>query len=120
MSQNMPSFQRLLAKATRTKAKFYNTFTVAYGPNHQVFSIYGHVKLILHSLDTNLEGCSKYGTLKCRFQVVPNPSLVRPRVMLEEVGLFTLPSLVLGLEHSFPNDNCSMIFKEFKTYLCRD
>ena len=35
--QNMPTFQRLLAKATRPKANFYKIYKAAYGPNHQVF-----------------------------------------------------------------------------------
>ena len=33
----MPTFQSPLAKATRPKAGFYNSYMVAYGPNHQVF-----------------------------------------------------------------------------------
>ena len=37
ISQNMPTFQRPLAKATRPKAKFYSIYMVAYGPNYQVF-----------------------------------------------------------------------------------
>ena len=37
ISQNMPTFQSLLTKATRPKAKFYNIYMVAYGPNHVKF-----------------------------------------------------------------------------------
>ena len=37
ISQDMPTFQNPLAKATRPKAKFYNIYIVAYGPNHVKF-----------------------------------------------------------------------------------
>ena len=37
ISQNMPPFQTPPAKATRPRAKFYNIYVVANGPNHQVF-----------------------------------------------------------------------------------
>ena len=37
ISQNMPTFQSHLTKATRPKAKFYNIYIVAYGPNHVKF-----------------------------------------------------------------------------------
>ena len=35
--QQMPTFQSPPTKATRPKAKYYNIYMVAYGPNHQVF-----------------------------------------------------------------------------------
>ena len=35
--QNMPTFQSPLDKATRPKAKLYNVYMVAYGPNHLKF-----------------------------------------------------------------------------------
>ena len=35
--QNMATFQSPLDKATRPKAKFYNIYMVAYGPNHLKF-----------------------------------------------------------------------------------
>ena len=37
ISQNMPTFQSPPTKATRPKAKFYNIYMVAYGPNHVKF-----------------------------------------------------------------------------------
>ena len=37
ISRNMPTFESPLAKATRPKAKFYNIYMVAYGPNHLKF-----------------------------------------------------------------------------------
>ena len=36
-SQNMPTFQSPPTKATRPKAKIYNIYMVAYGPNHVKF-----------------------------------------------------------------------------------
>ena len=36
-SQDMPTFQSLLAKATRPKTKIYNIYIVAYGLNLQKF-----------------------------------------------------------------------------------
>ena len=35
--QNMPTFQSPPTKATRPKAKIYNIYMVAYGPNHVKF-----------------------------------------------------------------------------------
>ena len=52
ISQNMPTFQSPEDKATRPKAEYYNIYMEAYGPNHQYFSIYSHVKHILHNSDT--------------------------------------------------------------------
>ena len=37
MSQNMPTFQSPLDKATRPKVTFYNIYMVANGPNHLKF-----------------------------------------------------------------------------------
>ena len=46
--QNMPNFQSPLDKTIRPKAKFYNIYMVAYGPNHLKFQSRNFVSVCPH------------------------------------------------------------------------